>query len=259
MRTSLIASSLAVLSLVGLAGGAAYAAESRPSPAAPSTTVPGMDMLESLGLTPEQIQCMASNLTGIDMNDLTALTEMMTQCGITMDQLVQIGESASTTVADETVTPVPESVAATEIVAEAAAAALALLGLDQATVECLVAEASTAAPADPAAAELAFFNCEVDLAQILGGVVALDAAAGGSAGTDDLTATTAVGAPPSSTGNAMLDILLQQLAAEGITLDPEQGQCLLDNISDFDPSDVASIVAVMESCGIELTDIVPGG
>ena len=62
-----------------------------------------------------------------------------------------------------------------------------------------------------------------------------------------------------TSGNAMVDLLLEQLAAQGINLDAEQGQCLLDNISDLDPNDMAAMLAVFETCGIEIADLLPGG
>ena len=59
MRNTLIASSVAAMAIVGLAGGAAFAAESSGSPATPSTTVaPEMDIFADIGLTPEQGDCL---------------------------------------------------------------------------------------------------------------------------------------------------------------------------------------------------------
>ena len=55
----------------------------------------------------------------------------------------------------------------------------------------------------------------------------------------------------------MVDLLLEQLEAQGITLDATQGQCLLDNISDFDPNDLSAMAAVFETCGINIADLIP--
>ena len=55
----------------------------------------------------------------------------------------------------------------------------------------------------------------------------------------------------------MVDLLLEQFAAQGITLDAKQAQCLLDNISDFDPGDLYGVAAVFETCGIDITDLIP--
>ncbi len=57
----------------------------------------------------------------------------------------------------------------------------------------------------------------------------------------------------------MVDLLLEQLAAQGINLDAEQGQCLLDNISSLDPNDMSAMLSVFETCGINVADLIPGG
>jgi hypothetical protein len=259
MRKALIASSVAALAIAGLAGGAVYAAGDDAAPAAaPTTTIPGSDIFADMGLTPEQSDCLVANVGGIDMNDLTALMELMTQCGISTDQLLQIGEDAlETTLPGETATT---TALPAEIDPATAAAALALFGLDQETIDCLVAEASVGVGApDDATAELAFFNCEVGMAQLLAGIIALDTAASGAAPADSATVTVAAEEPAVTSGNAMVDLLLEQLAAQGINLDAEQGQCLLDNISDLDPNDMSAMLAVFETCGIEIADLLPSG
>ena len=53
---------------------------------------------------------------------------------------------------------------------------LALLGLDQAAVDCLVS-GSIGAPLDDAAAEQVFLGCGVGPAQVLEAIVALDTVA----------------------------------------------------------------------------------
>jgi hypothetical protein len=145
-----------------------------------------------------------------------------------------------------------------EIDAAAAAASLELLGLDQATIDCLVSEAGGASP-DDQGAELALFNCEVGLGQLLAGIVALEAAASGaepiattpasSAPIPTVDGTPATDAPAS---NPLLDVLLEQL-------DPEQAQCVVDNAPDLDLGDLTALLAVADTCGIELTDIILGG
>ena len=61
-----------------------------------------------------------------------------------------------------------------------------------------------------------------------------------------------------SSGNAMVDMLVAQFAAQGITLDAKQAQCLLDNISDLDPDDLmASLDVFTETCGIDITELIP--
>jgi hypothetical protein len=259
MRRTLIATSLVALGLGGLAGGAAFASESDGSPATPTTLAPGMDIFADMGLTPEQGDCLVANVGSVDINDITALMDLMTQCGISVEQLAQIGTSATTTApatGDTTSTAVEASVPV-DIDATSAAAVLALLGLDQAAVDCLV-EGSIGAPLDDAGAEQVFVGCGVGPAQILEAIVALDSLAA-AAPVESVVEIVAESAPPVTSGNAMVDLLLEQLAAQGINLDPTQGQCLLDNISDFDPNDMSAMVAVFETCGIDIADLLPSG
>jgi hypothetical protein len=253
MRRILIATSLTALGLVGLAGGAAFAAESDGSPATPTTLAPGMDIFADMGLTPEQGDCLVANVGAVDINDMTALMDLMTQCGISMDQLAQIGTSMTTTTAAATgdsSTTVPSDIDATT-----ASAVLALIGLDETAVTCLV-DGAVGAPLDDAAAEQVFVGCGVGPAQVLDAIVALNALAlDAPVDTGGEPATT----PPVTSGNAMVDLLLEQLAAQGINLDATQGQCLLDNISDLDPNDMSAMVAVFETCGIDIADLLPSG
>ena len=218
-----------------------------------------MDIFTDMGLTAEQGECLVSSVGSLDMNDTAAMMDLMTQCGITMDQLLQIGQSTDSS---EPATP-------GEIDPATVVAVLDLMILDEVMVDCLVAEAATAAPVDDAAAEAVFATCGVGPLQILEGIVALDAAASaGDAAAPTTTvvgtATTTAGAPTTapgttvSSGNAMVDILLEQLAAQGINLDATQGQCLLDNISNFDPNDMSSVLTVMETCGINIADVATG-
>jgi len=266
MRNTLIASALAVVALGGIAGGVASANGPDAAPAAPSTTLPGMDVFTDMGLTPEQGQCLVNNIGSVDTEDMTALFEVMTECGITMEQLMQIGQQGGTTLpavveAPTTLAPPASSVA---IDPATATAALEALQLDSVAVECLAAAATPSAPADDAAAELIFQACGVGPLQVLEGILALHAAAGGST---DVTATTqtattlgvATPATVVETGNAMVDLLLQQFAESGIELDPTQAECLLDNIADLNPNDLAASLSVFEACGISITDLMPGG
>jgi hypothetical protein len=262
MRKTAFVIPLVVVALGGLTGGMVNATGTA-DPASPPDTTPGSDIFADLGLTPEQTQCLVESAGNIDTSDLTALTNLMSECGISLEQLMQIGQETETVATveavPETVGP-PASEPSVEIDPAAATAALAALGLDQTAVDCLVAEAATATPDDPGA-EGAFNACGVGPAQLLAGIVALAEAGTGSDAAPPATAEVAEAPPGSvaSTGNPMVDMLLEQLAAQGINLDAEQGQCLLENIADFDPNDVTSIANVLQTCGIELSDIVPGG
>jgi hypothetical protein len=268
MRTTLIASSLAVLALTGVAGGAVLAAEPDSAPAAPTTTLGGLDMLTDMGLDTEQIMCLVGSMGDTDISDTAAMMELMSECGISMDQLLDIGQqTADTVVADTEVIVVetaPDSGVPVDVDAATAAAVLAVLGVDTAAVDCLVGQAALLPPGDDAAAEQAFIACGVGPAQILAGIVALDAAAG-SVTTDsvvtvesDVTTTSLVSETVGTTGNAMVDLLISELADEGITIDGEQGRCLLDHLAELDPNDISATMTVMSECGIDLLDLAGG-
>jgi hypothetical protein len=270
MRKTLIASSVAALTLAGLAGGGAYATESGAFPTIPTSEVPGVDIFADLGLTSEQIDCLVSSIGSTDISDTAALMELFTQCGISIDELLQTGGTTESSIEPVvTETTALEAPPPAELDPEAVTAVFALFDLDQSAVDCLVGEAEAVAPTDDATAEGVFVTCGVGPLQLLEAIVALDALAGAIAAPVD-TSTVTLEPPPTldvagtettavSSGNAMVDLLLEQLAAQGINLDAEQGQCLLDNISDFDPNDIDSVLAVMETCGIDLTDLLTGG
>jgi hypothetical protein len=258
MRRTLIASSLAALSLGVLAGGAAFASESDGSPATPTTLAPGLDIFADMGLTPEQGDCLVANVGSVDINDITALMELMTECGISTDQLAEIGSTITTAAAIEDVETTVAASLPSDIDAATASAVLALLGIDQTAVDCLVS-GSIGAPLDDAAAEQVFVGCGVGPAQVLEAIVALNTLAGAAGPVESVVDIAVTSGPPVTSGNAMVDLLLEQLASQGINLDAEQGQCLLDNLSDFDPNDMAAMAAVFETCGIEIADLLPSG
>jgi hypothetical protein len=265
MRKTLIASSLAVVALGGLAGSIASASGSGADPAAPPDTTPGLDALSELGIDAEALQCIVENFGSADVTDMSAMTELIDQCGISLDQLMQLLQIGDETVAtvENVIGTVGEATATTEvgeatvppdIDAATAAAALEALGLDEASVDCLVTEAATATP-DDAGAGAAFDNCGVGPAQLLDAIVALDAAA---SGTDAAPPTTAVDdvVPTSaaSSGSEAFDIVIETLESAGIELEAEQEACLQENVEGLDPTDITAITALLETCGI-----LPGG
>ena len=75
------------------------------------------------------------------MNDLTALMELMTECGISTEQLLNVGEDAvaAAPTASEGLTPTLSLAPPADIDPAAAAAVSPLLGLDPTTVDCMVA------------------------------------------------------------------------------------------------------------------------
>lgn len=255
MRKTLIASSVAALAVGVVAGGAAFAIESGVAPATPTTTPPGLDVLTGMGLEPEQIECLIANFGTFDLNDPTAMSEMLTECAVSTDEL-QIDEDATeTTLSDDTVT---SAVGTGEIDAATAAAVLALLGLDSTTVDCIVAEVDDMTPSDEPTAEAVFITCGVGPLQVLNAIVALEAA-GSAAVPDDTTIETLAPTISDGSASAFVDQLLTTLETFGITVDDEQRECLVDNADELDPSDLGASLAVLESCGVEVADLLPGG
>jgi hypothetical protein len=266
MRKRLLVSSLAIAALAGLGGGIASASGAGVAPAAPPPTEPGLDIFADMGLTPEQTDCLLTNIGSVDTEDMAATMDLMTECGITMEQLLEMGETGTDTLpaVEPTIDDSPASVTA-DLDAATAGSVLALLGLDQAALDCLVVESDAAALIDDDAAEAVFTTCGVGPLQVLDAILALDAAAGGvvgpGTGEPETPANTVAGSPPVTSGNAMVDQLLAELQAEGIDLSPEQGQCLLENIdvAEFDPNDVTGLVGLLETCGIDIGDLITGG
>jgi len=261
MRNTLIASSVAAMAVVGLAGGAVFAAESSGSPATPSTTLaPGMDIFADAGITQDQLLCIGSNAGSIDMSDLAALTDIFAECGISLEQLMQIGQGVAptTTGASDVVVASDEPVPPGTLDAATLATVFEIMGLDEATVDCLVeGEATAPSPTDDQSAEAVFIGCGVGPLLILDAIVALHEQSGATTAESTTTVAGAQATTALSSGNPMVDLLLEQLAAQGIVLDATQGQCLLDNIADFDPNDMASVISVLETCGIDIADLLP--
>jgi len=263
MRTSLITSVIAASVLtVGLAGGVVQAGNS--DPAAPPDTIPGMDMLSGLGLTPEQTQCLVDSAGDLDLEDMNAIMGLMTECGIDPMALVAGGATTPEPVVG-TETSVVDDAAAID--PDTAAAVLTMLGVDPTSAQC-IADGLLAADAGGTDEDslLLLQDCGLTLNDLLAGVVALNELAAGSA---DATATTEVGAPTLSTevgspttagegiasDNPMVTQIQDMLSQQGIELDEDQVSCLVDNVGDLDPSDAAAAMAVFESCGISLTDL----
>lgn len=254
MRTSFITSVIATSVLtVGLAGGVVQAGNS--DPAAPPDTVPGMDMLSGLGLTPEQTQCLVDSAGDLDLEDMNAIMGLMTECGIDPMALVA-GGATTPEPAVGTETSVLDDAAAID--PDTAAAVLTMLGLDPTSAQC-IADGLLAADAGATDEDslLLLQDCGLTLNDLLAGVVAINELAAGSA---DAPATTEVGAPTTAgegiaSDNPMVIQIQDMLSQQGIELDDDQVSCLVDNVGDLDPNDAAAAMAVFESCGISLTDL----
>ena len=253
MRTTLISSAIAIS--VASVGFAAAAGASGPreedsagqaAVAAAPTTVP-FD-LGSLGLTPEQLTCLTSNVGAIDLNDMTSIMTLMTQCGINPLDLVT-GGTSPTLPAVGTETSVPG--AAADL-----AGILKTMGIDEVSADCIENGLLGATSLGDTEALGILQSCGLTLSDLLTGVVAInEMVVSGSVPTPTLAAV-----PTTASGVTTASPLVQQLIDSireqyGIELTPEQASCLLDNISGIDPEDLSAMLTLMEQCGISLSDL----
>lgn len=259
MRSCLITSVLAASVLsVGFAATAGAAESGDGGEVASPTTVPFN--LDALGLTPEQMNCLLSNATNPDMQDMTAMMDLMAQCGINPMDLVS-GATAPT--APGSPTTVLDAVPAVPGAVDpaAAAAVLAMLGVDPEAADCIEAELLAADPLGDDNEALAILKaCGLTLDDLLAGLVTANAAAAGASVTPTLPGVPTVPGVPTTASGEAPGPLVQQLidtvqTQYGITLTPDQATCLLDNISGLDPEDMNAMLSLMEQCGISLDQL----
>ena len=203
-----------------------------------------------------------SNVVGVDLNDMTAIMNLMTQCGI--DPLA-LGTGVGTPTVPTpgvatTLVPVTGTGTATIDPADAASIML-MLGVDPTAAQCIESGLLAAtSPGDDNEALTILQSCGLTLNDLLIGVLAVNDLAAGTGVTPTLPVASGV---PTTAGVAVDNPLVQQLIdlvrdQYGIELTPEQATCLLDNVTGLDPNDMAATIAVMEQCGISLSDLSPG-
>lgn len=107
-------------------------------------------------LTPEQITCIAGEFTPEIADDPAAAVRVLTDCDVSLDQLVALMPESETVVDPDAVVTV-----------------LALAGLDTGTLSCLAAGIDAAPLADDAAALELLHGCGLGLAELLHGLVGL--------------------------------------------------------------------------------------
>lgn len=107
-------------------------------------------------LTPEQITCIAGEFTPEIADDPAAAVRVLTDCDVSLDQLVALMPESETVVDPDAVVTV-----------------LALAGLDTGTLSCLAAGIDAAPLADDAAALELLHGCGLGLAELLDGLVGL--------------------------------------------------------------------------------------
>jgi hypothetical protein len=226
------------------------------------TTVPFN--LDALGLTPEQMECLFGSANNPDLQDMTAIMDLMMQCGINPMDL-GAGVTAPTVPGVPTtvlaVVPTVPTVPGGPVDPVAAAAVLVLLGVDPTTAQCIQDGLSAAiTPGDDNEALAILQTCGLTLNGLLTGIIAANAAAAASpVPTVPGVPTTISGVPTTASGAAPGPIVQQLIdtvqSQYGITLTVEQATCLLDNITTLDPEDADAMMALMEQCGISVDQL----
>jgi hypothetical protein len=260
MRKTFILATIAVTALAGGATGVANASDAEPS--ATPTTVPFMPDLESVMsvLTPEQLVCIAQSMGGVDTADPAAAMAALTECGVSMEQLMQIatGETPATTVVGGTTTP-PVGAPPDEATITAV---LGLLGIDATDLACL-SGALAVPPADDTAALAILTGCQISLTELLQSIVTVGSG-GNAVSVPSVPSVTTVVGTAAATGNPIADLLIEQFTSMGMTLTSEQATCLADQITSgtIDPAtigqDMTALTNLLTTCGIELTDLMGG-
>jgi hypothetical protein len=266
MRSTLITSVLAASVLsVGFAATAGAAESGDGGSVATPTTVPFN--LDALGLTPEQMDCLLASAANPDLSDMTAMMELMAQCGIDPMSL-GAGVTTPTVPGVPTIPGVPTTlplvvptVPVGPLDPAAAAAVLLMLGVDPTTAQCIETGLSAAiSPGDDDEALAILQTCGLTLNGLLTGIVAANAAASAPVlPTIPGVPTTVAGVPTTASGEAPGPIVQQLIdtvqSQYGITLTVDQATCLLDNITTLDPEDAQAMLALMEECGISLDQL----
>lgn len=280
MRRSLILGPVvaAALTVAGLSGvaqaGSDAGADAAPEPAATPTTVPGgmsLDQVLSM-LTPEQIECLVTSMGGTDPNalDLNATMALLQQCGISLDQLMPGGGVTPAVPGvpggvPSTAPGVPGTPAVPGALDPATVSAiLAMLGLDVNSLACITAGVSGGVVTDDVGALPILQNCGLTLVGLLNGLAAV-----GSMATPGVTApplppplpgSTVPGVTaPGVTYDMMTQLFIDTFASMGMTLTPEQATCLAGQAtSGIDTSDQAQILALLQSCNIDISQLLGG-
>lgn len=263
MRRTLILSATAAAAVVGVGVGfvASAAQAIGGTVATPSTTtvaLPALPGLDELGITPEQTECLLGSASSIDLSDATSMLEIFGECGI---DLMGIAVGAEDTAPDpvvETVvvadTSLPDAPSGGDLDPAAVTAVLAALGVDTLDLQCIDEGLSTAGPADDEGALEVLRGCGLSLADLLAAMVGLDDADGATDGST--TPSNTASAVDTGSASEIVDQIQQMLAGQGIELTDEQVTCLVDNLGDLDLGDIDATLAVFETCGISLTDLV---
>ena len=98
-----------------------------------------------------------------------------------------------------------------------------------------------------------------DTATLDGLLSSFNAVTGAGSPTSTASAVTTTTAVTTSTSDPFVALLQQQLQDQlGLSITDEEAGCLLDNFGDTDPNDVAAILALLDTCGVDATDATGG-
>jgi hypothetical protein len=269
-----------------------------PVPTVPVPTVPDtsarVPTTEAAGLSPEalaialpvfgldaaRLQCLIAAQPPLSADDDQAIAALQ-GCAIPLMPILR-GMVAVTQASNSYVNPTATTVALPPVPGIDALATedVFYLGfmllVDETQASCLVTGLAGATSEDDSTAVAIFQRCQLSIAFTLN---MLTIALAGSYIVDP-TATTlpsatipiattpaAVSVVPTTLSIAPDDPIVDEfqqllLEQEGITLDDEQAACLLSHIGsggDIDTEDIGALLALLDSCGITLTDLLPGG
>lgn len=246
---------------VGVVAASAGAAAAAPGPASAPPTDPtdpidvdiDLDQLVDT-LTPEQITCIGSQFTPELESDPNAAIEVLTDCGVSMDQLVSLipGADVIDPVASSEVGSTPDT--DDEPDPEAVAAVLAAAGLDAVDITCISAGLDAAVTGDDDEALVILQDCGISLAELLGGLVAVGGDAQGPVADTPVTSS-----PTGATGDPVTEAVTGMLTSMGIELTDDQISCLTEAVTagGVNTADTGAIMTLLSECGISLSDMMP--
>ena len=250
-----------VLGLGGLAGFAGSAAASPPDEPIDIGAI--LDIL-----TPEQFTCIAQEMMSVAEEDLGAVMGVMEECGVTLDQLLEVATGQATVEESAPATgqtAVEEATPATtapgtgtpltgEPDADTITAVLEHFGIGSDDLTCIADGLAAATPGDDNAALLVLQECGLSLSTILEAMALTQ-------GAPTVPTTTIAGSdtPSATTGDMLTDLMISTFESMGMTITPEQAQCLGEAaMGGVDTTDMTAMMDLLGECGIEITDLLGG-
>jgi len=90
---------------------------------------------------------------------------------------------------------------------------------------------------------------------ILDAIVALHEQSGATTAESTTAVAEAPGTTAGAAGSLFVDVLVETLSTFGVTVDDAQKACLVENAADLNPSDLEASIAVVQGCGIDVSDL----